>query len=451
MDLQNEQEHEGASFEAYFRDPASAADSPLAWAVSQRSAVLDALRGLFSGPPAVVQLRVWCFMELVSVPHGRITREDLNQLFHLLLPQALDNVLKRFRDVGLLVWDATSQDYSLSILARQVHGLLAPLTQATGDDDDLAPLLAQVAGAQALGLADPSQLRHLHAQLARLHDDFAEAITSGSEARLRQAQPRFERALSLVDKAGHALTALIRTETDDPRLEKEARALGYAQARLLSMASQFTRAMQQADRQRVTLGSAGVTSSDVRMWLQSQHALHALLADALSTGVALVFISQHDLLDVAEGEFERDRPDPQRTTGLPPPNEASSGQLEVPSMPPELGGLIAQLAQWSSEQATSAKTEMPLDEIVLGGRFAQAAYRMQLLPLLGDVQAQTLKGQTGELARSGWHAVLSTSVKLQDDSHVLAMSDGHLVLAEVADPIAGAQRKPEPQDDHEHP
>lgn len=314
MDLQNEQEHEGASFEAYFRDPASAADSPLAWAVSQRSAVLDALRGLFSGPPAVVQLRVWCFMELVSVPHGRISREDLNQLFHLLLPQALDNVLKRFRDVGLLVWDATSQDYSLSILARQVHGLLAPLTQATGDDDDLAPLLAQVAGAQALGLADPSQLRHLHAQLARLHDDFAEAITSGSEARLRQAQPRFERALSLVDKAGHALTALIRTETDDPRLEKEARALGYAQARLLSMASQFTRAMQQADRQRVTLGSAGVTSSDVRMWLQSQDALHALLADALSTGVAPVFISQHDLLDVAEGEFERDRPDPQRTT-----------------------------------------------------------------------------------------------------------------------------------------
>ena len=120
----------------------------------------------------------------------------------------------------------------------------------------------------------------------------------------------------MVDKAGHALTALIRTETDDPRLEKEARALGYAQARLLSMASQFTRAMQQADRQRVTLGSAGVTSSDVRMWLQSQDALHDLLADALSTGVAPVFISQHDLLDVAEGEFERDRPDPPADDGF---------------------------------------------------------------------------------------------------------------------------------------
>ncbi|MBN4658879.1 aldehyde dehydrogenase family protein, partial [Escherichia coli] len=50
------------------------------------------------------------------------------------------------------------------------------------------------------------------------------------------------------------------------RLEREARALGYAQARLLAMASQFHRALQQLDRQRVTLGSTGVTSSDVRDW-----------------------------------------------------------------------------------------------------------------------------------------------------------------------------------------
>lgn len=441
MDPQNEQEHEGGSFESYFRDPSSASDSPLAWAVGQRLNVLDALRGLFSGPPAVVQLRVWCFVELASVPHGRITREDLNQLFHALLPQALDNVLKRFRDAGLLVWDATSQDYALSTLARQVHGLLAPLTQASGDDDDLAPLLAQVAGAHALGLADPSQLRHLHAQLARLHDDFADAITSGSEARLRQAQPRFERALQLVDKAGHALTALIRTETEDPRLEKEARALGYAQARLLSMASQFTRAMQQADRQRVTLGSTGVTSSDVRQWLQDHDALHTLLAEALSTGVAPVFISQHDLLDVAEGEFERDRPDPQRSTGLPPPSQAGSGQLEVPRMPPELEDLICLLAEWRGGAQATPPEPRPLGAAVLGGRFAQAAYRMQLLPLLGDAQAQTLKGQTGELARSGWQAVLGTTVTPQDDPHVLAMSEGHLA----------ARSATQETHDHEHP
>ena len=30
-------------------------------------------------------------------------------------------------------------------------------------------------------------------------------------------------------------------------------------------------------------------------------------------------ILSHDLVDVAEAEFERERPDPERSTGLPPP------------------------------------------------------------------------------------------------------------------------------------
>ena len=427
MEIDNEQDGEGGSYEAYFRDPSLASDSPLAWAIAQRVSTLDALRGLFSGSSAVVQLRMWCFMELASVPHGHVSREQLNLLFHALQPQVLDSVLKRFRDVDLLVWDATSQDYSLSSLARQLHSLLAPLTKSEiSEDDDLGPLLAQVAGAHALGLAEPSQLRHLHAQLARLHDDFADAIASGSEAKLRQAKPRFERALLLVDRAGHALTALIRSESEDPRLEKEARVLGFAQAKLLSMASQFNRAMQQVDRQRVTLGSTGVTSSDVRRWLQDQTDLHALCAGVLSTGVQPVFVAQQDLLDVAEAEFERDRPNPDRSTGLPPANLAASGDLDVPKLPPELDALIGLLQERLQTPDWVAPNPVPFHDAVLGGRFAQAAYRMQLLPLLGDAQAKTLKGQTGDLARSGWSTHFNPNHSATSDPHVMAMSDGQL-------------------------
>jgi len=412
----------GASFASYFRDASLVGETPLAWAIGQRLDLVDALRGLFSGPRAVVQLRLWCFMELASLAQARVSRDDLAILFHALIPSALENTLKRLRDAGLLVWGSASQDYQLSPLAQQLHGLLAPLTRTAHDaDDELAPLLAQIAGAQTLGLADAGQLRHLHAQLARLHDTFAEAITSGSEALLRDAQPRFERSLALVDRAGQALTALIRTETEDPRLEREARALGNAQAKLLSMASQFTRAMQQADRQRVTLGSTGLTSSDVRQWLQTQPSLHNLLEGALAFGVAPVFLSQHDLMDVAEGELERDRPNPERTSALPPPAAAGDGALQVLRMPEELGALIQQLADWRAPQANR-----PIDAVVLGGRFAQAAYRMQLLPLLGDAQAKTLNGQTGQLARSGWNAILETAVVPVDDLHVTAMSQGRL-------------------------
>ena len=419
------EEQESSTFEAYFREPSLAAEAPLAWALNQRLEIVEALRGLLGGAQAAARLRLWCFMELASQPQARLVRDDLHQLFHVLRPEALEMVLKRLRDCGLLVWDGTAQDYHLSPLAQQVHALLAPLTKAPGDDDEMSSLLAQVAGAQALGLADASQVRHLHAQLARLHDDFAEAIASGSEALLRAAQPRFERALALVERAGEALTALIRSEFEDPRLEREARALGQAQARLLSMASQFTRALQQADRQRVTLGSTGITSSDVRQWLQQHPAPHELLGDALATGLRPVFVSQHDLLDVAEGEFERDRPDAARSQGLPPPAQAAEGTMETLRMPLELEDFIGTLAAWGDPDGEAA-TPRPVRDAVLGGRFAQAAYRLQLLPLLGDAQARTLQGQTGDFARSPWRAVLTPQLDAVDDIHVAALSAGHL-------------------------
>lgn len=419
-------ENESGSFEGYFRDPSLANESMLAWGLSQHLDVLDALRGLLSGGHAAARLRVWVFLELTAQPQGRLLRDDLNQIFYSLKPEALDGVLKRLRELTLLVWDSTSQDYFLSSLALQVQALLAPLTRASSEDDEMASLLAQVAGAQALGLSDASQIRHLHAQLARLYDEFADAIASGSEARLREAQPRFERALKLVGRAGEALTALIRSEHGDARLEREARALGNGQARLLSMASQFTRALQQADRQRVTLGSTGVTSSDVRQWLQSYSSLPTLLGDSLSIGVQPIFVSGHELVDVAEGEFERDRPNPRRSEGLPPPAQAAAGEVEVLSMPVELDELIAQLTRLGALPEGETANPLPLQEVVLGGRFSQAAYRMQLLPLLGDHQSRTLKGQTGDLARLPWQASFLPAVERVDDPSVFALSLGAL-------------------------
>lgn len=415
---------EGLRFEHFFRDAEAAAESPMAWALQARSALIEAVRGLFSGPQAHAQLRLWCFMELAAQPQSRLERDEVNRLLHMLQPDALESALKRLRDIGLLAWDATAQDYHLPPLAQQVHSLLAPLTAppALIEEDEMASLLAQVAGAQQLGLVNANQLKHLHAQLARLHDEFAEAIASGSESRLRAAQPRFDRAIALVDRAGQALTALIRAEHDDPRLEREARAIGQEQARLLAMASQFTRALQQADRQRVTLGSTGLTTSDVRLWLQRHHALDSLLGESLSLPVRPVLVSQHDLIDVAEGELERDRPPAGLADGLPPPAQAATGSLETLSLPAELGNLIDRLSLWQS----AGDTHRPLHEAVLGGRFAQAAYRMQLLPLLGDSQAQTLKGLTGDLARSPWQWRFEAAHVEPKDEAVALISEGVL-------------------------
>lgn len=426
-------------FEDYFRDGAVPIESQGLWQLSRQDAILDALRGLFHGPAPLVRLRVWVFFELMALPQSRISRDEINQRLYMLRDEALALALGRLREVGLLSWDATTQDYTLPPLAPQVMALLSPLLRSQGEDDELAGLLASVTGSQQIGVLEPAQLQHLQAQLARLHDEFAEAIASSSEFRLRQARRRFERALGLVERASQTLTAIINGSQGHARLERTARELGLAQARLLAMASQFNRAMQQADRQRVTLGSTGVTTTDVRRWLQTAPDLASLLEDALSTPVSPAFVSVHELLDVTEAEFERDRPSAEATVTLPPAQAAPHGVLEGIALPSELGALVQKLTDWSA----AAHDAHPITEVVLGGRYAQAAYRIQLLPLLGDPQAQELQGATGDVARMQWRAQWTPEVQACDDPAVTALSAGRLVPHEPPQ-VGGINDTPSP-------
>ena len=412
------------SFEDYFREGQLPQDSLLWWQLERNEALLAAQRALFHGPANLVRLRVWVFIELLSLPHSRLSRDELNRHFHLLRDEALELVLKRLRDANLLAWDASNQSYGVTPLAQSLMALVSPLTQGPDQDGDLAGLLANVAGAQQLGTLEPAQLQHLLAQLSRLYNEFADAIASGSEFHLRRARMRFERALKLVEKASEVLSAIIQqAQTDgNARLERLARELGLAQARLLAMASQFNRALQQADRQRVTLGSTGITTTDVRRWLQEVPFLENLALGALSRPVHPVFVAQHELLDSCEAEFERDRPVAPLPEALPSGMQAPEGELAVMSLPPEMAELQALLGQWQGR----GSAQEDLRPAVLGGSYARAAYRAQLLPLLGDPQAQHLAGATGDMARQPWRVRWSAEQGEVDDEFVRWMSQGQL-------------------------
>ncbi|WP_343628892.1 hypothetical protein [Roseateles sp.] len=430
------------SFEDYFRDGQLPQDSLLWWQLERNEALLSAQRALFHGPATLVRLRVWVFIELMSQPQSKLSRDDLNRHFHVLRDDALELVLKRLRDAQLLAWDASNQQYGVTPLAQQLMAMVSPLTQGQGldEDGDLAGLLANVAGAQQLGTLEPAQLQHLLAQLSRLYNEFADAIASGSEFHLRRARMRFERALKLVERASEALSAIIQqAQTDgNARLERLARELGLAQARLLAMASQFNRALQQADRQRVTLGSTGITTTDVRRWLQDVPFLENLALGALSRPVHPVFVAQHELLDGCEAEFERDRPVPPTPEPLPTGLAAPPGELAVMSLPPEMNQLQALLGRWSSDS-------VPMNDLrpaVLGGSYARAAYRAQLLPLLGDPQAQHLAGATGDMARQPWRVRWSAQQGEVDDEFVRWMSQGVLHATDVEPPV---EPEPEPK------
>ena len=412
--------------EDYFRDGAAPADALLWWQLERQEPLQAALRALFQGDARVTRLRLWVFLELMALRDARLTREALNHAFHLLRDEVLDSVLKRLRDADLLAWDATAQTYAVTPLAQQLVGLLLPLTVDNGDADaDLAALLAGVAGAHQLGILQPDQLGHLLSQLSRLREEFADAMTSGSEFQLRRANHRFNRAMSLVNKANDALKAIIeQAQTHgDARLERLARELGGAQASLLAMASQFNRALQQADRQRVTLGSTGVTTTDVRRWLQAVPQLDALAAGLVSVGVHPVLVAPQELVDGAEAEFERDRPAAAAPEGLPVAVTAPHGELAVMSLPPEMGLMQVLLSGWTE----AGLTEQPVAPAVLGGSYARAAYRAQLLPLLGDEQARHLQGATGDMARQPWRVRWAAEQGEVTDEFVRWMSQGALI------------------------
>ncbi|WP_404300929.1 hypothetical protein [Alicycliphilus denitrificans] len=417
----------------FFRDADAAQDSPLLWLLTRQQPLTQALSGLFHGPAALVQLRLWVFLQLASQGEAQLPRERIAELLHALRPEALETALKRLREVGLLAWDETQRSYALPALAQRVAGLLAPLTSQAPDEDDggeLAALLGQVVGANQLGSVDAGQVQLLQAQLARLHGEFADAIASGSEFRLREARKRYDRAAQLIDRASAAISAIIGSSQGHIALERAARGLGQAQSRLLAMASQFNRALQQVDRQRVTLGTTGITSTDVKRWLQAAPQLQRMLQGALARPVMATTLAPHELLDVVEAEFERDRPQPEQAEELPSAQAAPAGSLSAVALPRELTELNHLLSSWAAEPGQ----QRSVADALLGPRpgatrYAQLAYKAQLLPLLGDPQAAVLPGLTGELARQPWRIAWLPEAEALAHDQVQLLSRGELLPA----------------------
>lgn len=436
-----------SAFVDYFRDPDAVADSALAWQLEGNAALQEALRLLFQGGSALVRLRMWALFTLEGQGSAFLGRDTLDQLFYALRPEVLDAVIKRLREASLLTWDDTQRQYSLTPLAQQVASVLAPLAQPA-QDDELAGLLGQVVGADQLGTLQGNQVHMLQAQLVRLHHEFSDAIASGSEFRLREARKRYDRAARLIDRASSTITTIISNARGERSLEQAARALGLAQSRLLAMASQFNRALQQVDRQRVTLGTTGITSTDVKRWLQTQNALDALLHTALHPPVALSVLSAHEILDVTEAEFERDRPQASQDESLPVAQPPVVGDLTAVALPQELGDFSALLAQWFLDAASAEPpaseyppVRHPVHEAVwaAGGdaehaRYAQVAYKAQLLPLLGDAQAKDLPGATGALARQNWRVQWHNQLLAVDHPALTHFSSGHLEVATAPAP-----------------
>jgi hypothetical protein len=383
--------------------------------------LLRAFTALFHGGEDGVMVRLLVLRTLGARPQApEWSAAEIREQLAYLEPAKLETVVARLKEHDLLGWDPEVQRYRISPLGRKALAAISSLLQFDSDDaDGLGYITAQLAAGQAVGRVSAEELGHLLSRLAELKDDFDRAVLSGSEHRIRAAAATLEQTWQWIDKG----TAIVRSITEDPELDpglhRLAQAVGRAQSQLLRQASIFQRALNQIDQHRVHLGRSGLSSSDLVAWLRDTDP--AELA-AFADGIACQPLPSrwvHDgiALDVAEYELiDRERIAAEQTA-LPDPSAAPE-TAEVETEEEDLGPLTA----WRDQLAALAG-DADLHALVPQPQYADSAYRLSLLSLLGDRESAALDGPAADIAR--------LALTLEVGAELVTL-DGHVEIAAIS-------------------
>jgi uncharacterized protein with PIN domain len=408
------------SLQAYFKSQVAPDDIEDVFRLKRAQPLLQAFTALFHGGFNGVLVRLLVLRELAADAQSAVlTRADINARLGYLDPDSLETVLSRLRSNQLLAWDAAQGVYRVTPMARNILAALDGMLGLSQDDDEaeMAFLLSQVAGAQAISGVTADHLHQLLGRLVDLTEEFRDAIASGSEFRLRTAQTKWNQACDWVEKGSRVIHAITTDTNADSATHRAAQAIGRAQSALLNMQGMFSRALNQIERQRVHLGQSGLSTTDIKTWLMQHADLASLAADAIANPVQPLFITPSEMIDVAETELLADRKSNDGNV-LPGGENAIVADTQAATTPVELDAWLTRLAAFRAPAGDS----VPVQDTLLPASFAVASYRASLLPLIGDESEATLQGGTATMARLPLvFAPADTMIKL-DDPHVAAIS-----------------------------
>ena len=398
--------------------------------------LLDAFITLFRGTEAEVLMRLLVLREIGrEADTPRWSPEALRARFTYLDPVKLETVLKRLRDNSLL---AIGEDghYALSDIGRNAVAAIAMLLRFGEEEDaELGFLTAQLAGLQAVGSLTPEALGHLLSKLNDLSWHFEEAIASGSEFRILDARRRLSANGRWLERGTDILNTLLADPEVDFDIARIAQRIGLAQSRLARVDASFQRALNKIEAQRVTLGASGISSSDVAAWLRSLDAgpIAGLAIDACAAVPELALLAGgHELLDRAESQLEGDAAAAAIDTSLPPP-DAPAGELTLQTED-------LRLLEHFTHRLETLPAPQPLHQVVAGGGFAIASYRLSLLALLADgAQAGPEDGPVGRFMRLAVEVEFGDALTPVDEDEIAAIT-----LGEVRPRQPGSPAPPSP-------
>ncbi|MDP2760939.1 MAG: hypothetical protein Q8O64_11150 [Sideroxyarcus sp.] len=416
-------EHNENSLTEFFVPGIEPHDVPQLFPLLNARSYIDALIAMFRGGNEEVLVRLMVLREIgLRADAPEWSPQELNSHFSFITQAKFSTVLHRLREHELLLWDAERRVYQLSTSGRMVLSALSNLLNfSTEQDGELGFLAAQIAAGSSVGKLSPEALSHLLARLAELEGEFSQAVTSGSEFRLRAAQGKLESVQKWMDKSNEVMRNLSADGLDETTW-RLAQQIGQRQSKLMRMSSVFQRELAAIARQQVHLSQGGLTSSELAAWLKQRSIdeLIELAAQQLAYTPEATFILPDVVLDNTEEFIAREQPN-RRISTMPSPAEIEYVN-DLPHEPPlqllELTRLLSGL-----------DASLSVADAVVGGSFSAASYRLSLLSFLGEQNVDPELAPLAELPVTlQWHEYNELHTINRDE--VAAISSGQLIPLE---------------------
>jgi hypothetical protein len=407
------------SLAEFFASGIDPLDVPQFFPLFAAQPLIGAMIALFRGGDEEVLVRLVVLREIgLRADAPDWSPRELESHFAFFATAKLNTVLSRLREHELLLWNAEGRVYRLSSAGRMVLAALSNLLSfSTEQDSELGFYAAQIAAGSAVGKLSPEALAHLLARLAELESEFEQAITSGSEFRLRSAQNKLESVQQWMSKANEVMKNLGISGFPDDASWRLAQEIGNRQSRLDRMSSIFQRELAAIARQQIHLSQGGLSSSELAGWLKerSLDELVALTGGQIAVTPEPGFILFDVMLDNTEEFFEREQPG-KRVSLLPAPAEIEYISDIAIEPPPQLAALTRLLD--NLQQTLSAA------DAVVGDNFSAASYRLSLLTFIGE---QNVDPELAQLAAMPLGLRWDDELIAVHRNEVAAISSGEII------------------------
>jgi len=225
--------------EEYFRPGVLPEDLPGVYALLQARNTLDAFIALFRGANEDVLIRLLVLREIGARgenPHW--TTRELEARFAYLDQTKLNTVLLRLKKSGLLVYDSETALHHISPSGRMALAALETLLKFSFEEGgEIGYITSQLSAGKSLRGISAENLQHHALRLRELEEEFTQAVVSGSEHRILNAEKKLESVWSWVSKGTEIIGELADELDTDPVIYKVAQRIGQVQSGCFTMTS----------------------------------------------------------------------------------------------------------------------------------------------------------------------------------------------------------------------